>query len=180
MSAIKGMVAAVAMLAVTWPTAAEACTLAKLVGVWTLRVVETDIVYPDGRDYFEETSHISCTLRITRKGAPAGEALATATACTASPYSAGIARPDERFEIYRNRDQPRCEWWLSSVTKEPFHTSLPGDSVNGTGDGSNLLTFDRHGEVLIGAGNLPLGFAGGDPDSKHWMGFQVTLFGLKK
>jgi hypothetical protein len=183
MSAIKGIVAAVALAAVAWPQVAEACTLAKLVGSWTLRVIETDVYYPpEGGHGFEQTSHITCKLRVTRSGAPAGEALATASDCTTSVYSGSAEHPDELFEIYRNWDQGRCEWMLTSVTEDPFHSSLPGDSVNGTGDGSNRVRIDRRGEFLIGAGNLPIGFAGvaaEAPDLSNWAGFQVTLFGVK-
>ena len=177
-------VAAVAMAAVAWPASAEACTLTKLVGVWTLRAIETDVFYPpEGGHGFEETSHITCTLRITRNGAPAGEALATASDCITGIYSGAAEHPDELFEIFRNPGQPRCEWWLSSVTRPPFHDGKAPPSVNGTGDGSNRLRLDRRGEFLIGAGNLPIGFAGvaGEaPDSKHWIGFQVTLIGVKQ
>jgi hypothetical protein len=176
-------VAAVAIAAVAWPQAAEACTLAKLVGSWTLRVIETDVYYPpEGGHGFEQTSHITCTLRITRSGAPAGEALATASDCTMSVYSGAAEFPDELFEIYRTHDQGRCEWLLSSVTEEFSHSGLPPRSVNGTGDGSNRLRLDRRGEFLIGAGNLPIGFAGvasEAPDLYHWIGFQVSLFGVK-
>ena len=55
-----------------------------------------------------------------------------------------------------------------------------GESVNGTGDGGNLLTFNRAGKQFLGNGNLPLGIGGGRLPVRSGDNFRVTLIGMKQ
>jgi hypothetical protein len=179
MSMIKGMVAAAAISAVTWPVAADAasCSLRSILGTWTVQVVETELVYPPEGGYREETSHILCELRVSTRGAPEGEARATAT-CSSSPYSSSAGEPPEQFVIQRRPG--RCTWSMSSVLGPDYPGSaLPPDPVNGTGDGGNQLQFRRDGSLFLGNGNLSLGIGGDRWPARDWL-FQVSLMGMKQ
>ena len=164
--------AAVGLAAVTWPQVAEACDLRKLTGRWIVQVIETETVYPEEGGYTEETSHIVCDLRVTRKDAPNGAALATAT-CSTGPYSSSAGEPPEQFVLERYTGQARCEWNLSSVL-DAF-----GESVNGTGNGMNVLTLNHAGSQFLGNGNLPLGIGGQRLPVRYGDNFRVTIIGMK-
>ena len=162
--------AAVALLA--WPQAVAACDLSKLTGRWLVQVIETETVYPEDRDYTEETSHIVCDLRVTRKDAQPGEALAIAT-CSTGPYSSSAGEPPERFVLERHPGQARCEWSLSSML------DAYGEPINGTGDGVIKLTLNRAGSHFLGNGNLPLGIGGERLPERSGDNFRTTLIGMK-